>query len=52
MPTSSEIGAHRACVAATWATVGPRRSKSSPNKQIVRIIELTVFEDRAFIELA
>jgi hypothetical protein len=52
MATSTEIGPHSACVAATSEAVVPRRSKSCPNKQIVRIIELTVSWKEAFMEAA
>jgi hypothetical protein len=52
MATSLENGAHSACVAATLRTVGPRRSKSCPNKQIVRIIELIVSSKEAFMDVA
>jgi hypothetical protein len=52
MPTSRENGAHSACVASTRARTGQISRESSPNKQIVRIIELTVSEHRAFMDVA
>jgi len=52
MPTSREIRLHSACVEAKWADTGGKRPESCPNKQVVRIIELTVSEHRAFMDVA
>jgi len=52
MATSTEIRPHKACVAATGARAGQISREGCPNKQIVRIIELTEFVDRAFMDVA